>query len=90
MAAREAAARDAGRRLVYLAELDGDVARVGLSEVAADHPSVGSGTDNLVAFTTDRYADSPLVVRGPGAGPELTASGVFADILRAIEEGDGS
>ena len=37
----------------------------------------------MVAFWTDRYPESPLVVRGPGAGPEVTASGVFADIIRA-------
>ena len=55
-----------------------------------DHPCAGArGTDNLIAFTTDRYRDSPLVVRGPGAGPALTAAGVFADLLRAIEQGEG-
>ncbi len=85
---REAAGRE--ERLVYLARLDGDEAAVGLSSLPASHAAVGSGTDNLVAFTTERYAETPLVVRGPGAGPELTASGVFADVLRAIEEGDAS
>ena len=39
-------------------------------------------TDNIVQFTTRRYAENPLVVQGPGAGPEVTAAGVFADLLR--------
>ncbi|MFU8832665.1 MAG: hypothetical protein ACNA7J_10990 [Wenzhouxiangella sp.] len=39
-------------------------------------------TDNVVAFTTERYRDNPLIVQGPGAGPEVTAAGVFADLLR--------
>jgi aspartokinase/homoserine dehydrogenase 1 len=40
------------------------------------------GTDNLVRFETRRYTPNPLVVQGPGAGPEVTAGGVFADLLR--------
>ncbi|MFY9342623.1 MAG: hypothetical protein WAT39_09040, partial [Planctomycetota bacterium] len=39
-------------------------------------------TDNVVQFTTRRYRQNPLVVQGPGAGPEVTAAGVFADLLR--------
>ena len=39
-------------------------------------------TDNVVQFTTQRYRDNPLIVQGPGAGPEVTAMGVFADLLR--------
>lgn len=77
-----------GRRLRYLASLDvGGGARVSLTAVAADHPAAAvRGSDNLVAFTTARYADSPLAVHGPGAGPEVTAAGVFADLLRAVTE----
>ena len=41
-----------------------------------------NGSDNIIAFTTARYAKQPLVVRGPGAGAEVTAGGVFADLLR--------
>ena len=41
-----------------------------------------TGTDNIVAFTTDRYHEQPLVIQGPGAGPDVTAGGVFADLLR--------
>ncbi|GAB4174269.1 MAG: bifunctional aspartate kinase/homoserine dehydrogenase I [Wenzhouxiangellaceae bacterium] len=81
---RAQAARRAGRRLRYLARLDVDgCARVALEEVADDHPAAGLAlTDNLVCFRTHRYAENPLIVRGPGAGPEVTAAGVFADLLR--------
>ena len=62
-------------------------ASVSLQEVPMDHPCASlTGTESLVAFYTERYQESPLVVRGQGAGPELTASGVFADLLRAIAE----
>ncbi|MFQ5349022.1 MAG: bifunctional aspartate kinase/homoserine dehydrogenase I [Thermoanaerobaculia bacterium] len=77
----------AGERLVYLASWDGHQARLELTRVGAQHPchDLGPG-ENLIAFHTRRYAKIPLVVRGPGAGPEVTASGVLADILRAIVE----
>ena len=39
-------------------------------------------TDNVVRYTTSRYSENPLIVQGPGAGPEVTAGGVFADLLR--------
>ena len=46
------------------------------------HPFAGlSGSDNLITFTTSRYNSQPLVVRGPGAGAEVTAAGVFGDML---------
>lgn len=41
-----------------------------------------SGSDNIIAFTTSRYLKQPLIVRGPGAGAEVTAAGVFSDLLR--------
>ena len=48
-----------------------------------DHPFARiSLTDNIVQFVTQRYQDNPLIVRGPGAGPAVTAGGVFADLLR--------
>ncbi len=75
-----------GHRLRYVASLDETGARVTLATVPPEHPAHGlAGADNLVAFTTARYCDSPLVLRGPGAGPEVTAAGVFADVLRAID-----
>ncbi len=85
--ARASEAAAAGGRLVYLASLDEHGARVALTTVGPDHPGHKvRGKDSVIAFTTDRYSESPLVVQGPGAGPEVTASGVFSDILRAIAE----
>ena len=73
-----------GGRLSYLASVVDGVAEVGLMRVERTSPFASlRGGDNMVAFWTDRYPESPLVVRGPGAGPEVTASGVFADIIRA-------
>ena len=73
-----------GGRLCYLASVVDGVAEVGLRRVERTSPFASlRGGDNMVAFWTDRYPESPLVVRGPGAGPEVTASGVFADIIRA-------
>jgi homoserine dehydrogenase len=59
--------------------------RVGLEQVLKDS-QIGrlKGTDNIVVFKTQRYQNQPLVVQGPGAGPELTASGVLADILSFV------
>jgi len=73
-----------GGRLTYLASMEEGGARVGLRKVEPASPFASlRGGDNMVAFWTDRYLSSPLVVRGPGAGPEVTASGVFADIIKA-------
>ncbi len=73
-----------GGRLSYLASMEEGGARVGLRKVESASPFASlRGGDNMVAFWTDRYLNSPLVVRGPGAGPEVTASGVFADIIKA-------
>ena len=63
--------------------VDADGASVGLVELSTDHAFAHlKPTDNVVQFTTARYRDNPLVVQGPGAGPEVTAAGVFADLLR--------
>ncbi|MFZ0550617.1 MAG: hypothetical protein WAM21_07390, partial [Steroidobacteraceae bacterium] len=59
------------------------VATVGLVELEAKHPFANIAlTDNVVRFATRRYCNNPLIVQGPGAGPEVTAGGVFADLLR--------
>ena len=51
----------------------------------AQHPfSHLKGTDNILAFYTERYNEQPLVVQGPGAGAQVTAAGVFADLLRLV------
>ncbi|KAB8196154.1 bifunctional aspartate kinase/homoserine dehydrogenase I, partial [Lysobacter maris] len=81
--ARLEAARADGGKLRYLARLDRDGrADVSLVVPPAGHASLyGRLTDNLIQFRTLRYPDNPLVVQGPGAGPEVTAAGVFGDIL---------
>jgi len=81
--ARRARAAAAGRVLRYLARVDdGGVARVGLAEVEPAHPAARlAGTDNLFALTTSRYRAQPLVISGPGAGPEVTAQALLGDLL---------
>ena len=84
MARRLAQARADGCILRHVAHLDGEGrARVGLAALPADHAFAHLAlTDNIVLFRTRRYRDNPLIVRGPGAGPDVTAAGVFADVLR--------
>jgi len=73
-----------GRQLRYIAGFDArGNASVGLEAIEAEHPFSNINlTDNIVQFKSERYSDNPLVVQGPGAGPEVTAAGVFADLLR--------
>ena len=57
----------------------------GLKEFPRDHPvAAAKGSDNVIAFTTKRYRRTPLVVQGPGAGADVTAMGVFSDILKLL------
>jgi bifunctional aspartokinase / homoserine dehydrogenase 1 len=86
MQARFEAAQDRGRVLRYVGALDAATASasVGLVELERSHPFANINfTDNVVRFVTARYDRNPLVVQGPGAGPAVTAGGVFADLLRA-------
>jgi len=78
------AAQAAGKELRYIGRLDATGAvSVGLESVDAQHAFGNINlTDNIVQFETERYSSNPLYVRGPGAGPEVTAGGVFADLLR--------
>ena len=70
--------------LKYIASFDDGKASVGLQSIDAAHNFANlSGKDNAVLFYTNRYADLPLVVKGAGAGADVTAAGVFADIIRA-------
>jgi len=84
MATRLTEAEGRGEVLRFVARLDADgSAEVALKSLPGDHPFAHLAlTDNVVAFTTDRYCDNPLIVQGPGAGPAVTAAGVFADLLR--------
>lgn len=82
-AARHAEASARGGVLRFLASLNqrGD-ARVGLVEVPVTHPAAKLyGTDNQFALTTTRYNAQPLVIQGPGAGPEVTAQALLGDVL---------
>jgi aspartokinase/homoserine dehydrogenase 1 len=84
--------RAAGKVLRYLVQIvpdaeDGRQVRVGPVAVDADHPATGlKGAEALVAFTTERYRDYPLIVRGAGAGGDVTAAGVLADVLRLAQD----
>jgi bifunctional aspartokinase / homoserine dehydrogenase 1 len=84
MQERLAAARARGKVLRYTGKVSAaGEATVGLQELDTRHPFANIAlTDNVVRFATRRYCDNPLIVQGPGAGPEVTAGGVFADLLR--------
>ena len=85
-------AKSQGMTLRYIATLDEDgAASVGLRKVPLKDPfSNMQLTDNLVQFASDRYSANPLIIQGPGAGPEVTAGGVFGDLLRLVSIlGDG-
>jgi aspartokinase/homoserine dehydrogenase 1 len=72
-----------GKKLCYIARYEDEKATVQLEQIDRDHPFYGlDGSDNIVAFKTQHYQDSPIVVKGPGAGADVTASGIIADILR--------
>jgi aspartokinase/homoserine dehydrogenase 1 len=81
---RNAQAEDKVLRFVGSVERDG-TASVKLRRYPTDHAFARiSHTDNIVRFQTDRYQKNPLIVQGPGAGPQVTAAGVFADLLRLM------
>ncbi|HEY8226813.1 MAG TPA: bifunctional aspartate kinase/homoserine dehydrogenase I [Pyrinomonadaceae bacterium] len=77
-------ARDRGQVLRYVGTIDSDGhMSAQLRTYPTDHPFANlTGSDNIVSFQTARYNTQPMIVRGPGAGPEVTAAGVFADLLR--------
>jgi len=80
------AAKSAGNKLKFVAQFENGSASVGLQQVGPDQDFYNLyGKDNVVLFYTDRYREQPLVVKGAGAGSEVTASGVFADIIRAAQ-----
>jgi len=83
LAARHAQAKARGAVLRFLARLNQrGHARVGLAEVPLTHPAAQLyGTDNQFALTTTRYHAQPLVIQGPGAGPEVTAQALLGDVL---------
>jgi aspartokinase/homoserine dehydrogenase 1 len=77
------AAKDKNCRLKYVAEFVDGKASVGLQHIAPEHPFYNlEGSDNIVLFFTDRYPENPLLIKGAGAGADVTASGIFADVIR--------
>ncbi|MBR9915077.1 MAG: bifunctional aspartate kinase/homoserine dehydrogenase I [Algicola sp.] len=76
-------AKSNGCQLKYVAEFDGENAKVGLKEIPEGHPFYNlEGKDNIVMYFTKRYPDQPMIIKGAGAGADVTASGLFADIIR--------
>ncbi len=76
-------AAKAGKVLRMMAKLEDGKASISLQAVDLSHPFAAlNGSDNMIVFTTERYKERPLVVRGPGAGAEVTAAGVFAEIIK--------
>ncbi len=76
-------ATEQNRKLKYVATFKDGKAAVGLQQIPPDHPFYNlEGKDNIVLFYTDRYVDQPLLIKGAGAGAAVTASGIFADVIR--------
>ena len=70
-------------RLKYVAEFENGKAKVGLQQINPSHSFYHlEGSDNIVLFYTDRYSEQPLIIKGAGAGADVTASGIFADVIR--------
>ncbi|MEI8114408.1 MAG: bifunctional aspartate kinase/homoserine dehydrogenase I, partial [Bacteroidia bacterium] len=81
-ASRKKLAAD-GRFWRFVAKFEDGKAEIGLQEITAGHPFADlQGSNNLVMFTTERYHDFPMMIKGYGAGAVVTAAGVFADIIR--------
>jgi aspartokinase/homoserine dehydrogenase 1 len=76
-------AEKAGNLLRYIATLDDGTATIALQAVDEEHPFYHlHGNENIISITTERYREKPIVIKGPGAGADVTAAGVFADIIR--------
>ncbi len=72
-----------GRFWRFVAKFENGKAEIGLQEITAGHPFADlQGSNNLVMFTTERYQEFPMIIKGYGAGAVVTAAGVFADIIR--------
>jgi len=85
MKKRFEAARKHGAVLRYVGILEGNAAQAGIREIPENHLfATAKGSDNVIAFTTHRYARTPLVVQGPGAGADVAAMGVFYALLNLL------
>jgi homoserine dehydrogenase len=85
MAERLNRAQSHGAVLRYVGTLAGNRASAGIREFSLNHPIAATqGSDNVIAFWTKRYSRTPLIIQGPGAGADVTAMGVFSDILKLL------
>ena len=86
MQSRYQKANNEGKALCYIAQLNGNgEASVTLKAIDQEHQFFGlEGTENIIKYNTERYSSYPLVHRGPGAGPEVTAAGIFSDLLALL------
>ena len=76
-------AAESGCKLKYVAQFEDGKAKVGLQKIPKGHDFYNlEGSDNIVLFFTERYPNQPLIIKGAGAGADVTASGIFADIIR--------
>ena len=76
-------AQDANSKLKYVAQFEAGKASVGLQQIPKGHDFYNlEGSDNIVLFYTERYPNQPMIIKGAGAGADVTASGIFADIIR--------
>ena len=74
---------EANSKLKYVAQFENGKASVGLQQIQEGHDFYNlEGSDNIVLFYTERYPDQPMIIKGAGAGADVTASGIFADIIR--------
>jgi aspartokinase/homoserine dehydrogenase 1 len=87
---RLAEARNNNKVLRYIAKLDSSgKASVKLDAISIDHPFAElKGSENVIKYMTERYSDYPLVHKGPGAGAEVTAAGIFSDLLMVVQHID--
>jgi aspartokinase/homoserine dehydrogenase 1 len=80
-------AENSGKKLRLIGILEDEKINIEVKMVDSNHPFFSlSGSDNIISFTTSRYRNTPLVVKGPGAGAEVTAAGVFADLVRVTAQ----
>jgi aspartokinase/homoserine dehydrogenase 1 len=75
-----------GKKLRYVARIESGSAKVELLEVGVSHPLFAlQGSENCIILTTKYYQQYPMVIKGPGAGVDVTAAGLLADIIRVAE-----
>jgi aspartokinase/homoserine dehydrogenase 1 len=86
MATQLEEAQAAGEVLRYVGRFEApSSSSITLARYPSSHPFAAlNGTDNIVQIRTERYDEQPLIIRGPGAGPEVTAAGCFADLLQLL------